>query len=230
MNPKVLIVEDKMIVAQDIKDILQSMGCIVTDIVSSGESAIESFISTRPEIILMDIRLKGKMDGIQTSKKIQALGPATIIYLTAHSDPKILQSAFETHPTNFIVKPFNTQDIQIAIGLAQSRLADEINNGSHILFRHQGILEKLPIDEILFAKADGSYTIIQTADKTLTASFNLAHFLEQVDGQFLRVHRSYVIHMDHVDSISANKIFIGSHAIPVSRSFKNEFLKRFKSK
>ncbi len=228
MNLKVLIVEDKVIVAQDIKDILISMGCVVTDIVRSGESAIESFKRDQPEIILMDIRLKGRLDGIETAKRIQELSKATIIYLTAHSDPNILHSAFETHPINFIVKPFSTKDIQIAIGLAQSRLEDQVN-GSHILFRHQGILEKIPIEIIQFAKADGSYTIINTIEKSLTAAFNLTHFLQQVGNEFIRVHRSYVVHLNHVDSFSSNKVYIGSHEIPVSKSFKNGFLERFKS-
>ncbi|XOV92256.1 MAG: LytR/AlgR family response regulator transcription factor [Bacteroidota bacterium] len=229
MMPKVLIVEDKMIVAQDIKTILESMQCIVSGIASSGESAIEAFQQNAPDIILMDIRLKGDMDGIEASKKILELGNASIIYLTAHSNPKILQSAFETQPVNYLVKPFSEKELEIAIGLATASLKKQKNKNNYILFRHNGILERIPYDEIFFAKAYGSYTTIHTNDKSYTASFNLNHFEAKVDDRFFRIHRSFVVSLDKIERYSSHKVFMGKYEIPVSRTCRQDFLSRFQS-
>lgn len=115
---KILIAEDETIVALDIKKKLVKLGYNVTDIVSSGEKAIEKAGETTPDLILMDISLEGDMDGIEAAKRIRSRYDIPIIYLTAHSDKKTLDRAKVTEPLGYIVKPFERGSLHAAIEMA----------------------------------------------------------------------------------------------------------------
>ena len=117
-NEKILIVEDEGIVILHIRKALESLGYIVADIVSSGEEAIIKATEIRPDLVLMDIVLKGAIDGIEAADKIRAILSIPVIYLTAHADEGTLQRAKVTEPFGYIVKPFRERDLQIAIEFA----------------------------------------------------------------------------------------------------------------
>ncbi|MDH5743112.1 MAG: response regulator, partial [Candidatus Aminicenantes bacterium] len=85
-NPKILIVEDENIIALDIRSMLEDLGYMVSDIVSSGEDSIKKASKTRPDLILMDIKLKGSLDGVSAGEEIFKQFRIPIVYLTAYSD------------------------------------------------------------------------------------------------------------------------------------------------
>ena len=221
MNPKVLIVEDKVIVAEDIKEILESNNCTVSGIATSGEMALRMYTKERPDIILMDLRLNGNYNGIETSAKILEKDEVPIIYLTAHSDSTTLNAALQTNPANYLVKPFDEKDLRIALRLAMNTSFPQTRT-NFLSFRHKGIMEKIPINEILYAKANGSYTIVYTSKKQYTASFNLNQFLQKVTTQFVRIHRSYVVNKTKIHRYTSKFLFIGSLKVPISRSYRKE--------
>ncbi|MGV2827907.1 EAL domain-containing protein [Myxosarcina sp. GI1(2024)] len=113
-----LVVEDETIVAQDLQAILEFMGYGVPAIADSGESAIEKAAQLKPDLILMDIRLIGDMDGITAANVIYQNFDIPIIYVTAHSDPDTLKRAKISQPFGYILKPFQEQEIKIAIEIA----------------------------------------------------------------------------------------------------------------
>ncbi len=115
---KIMIVEDEWITAEDIRMSLQSLGYIVTSLVTSGEEAIKNEEKDKPDLALMDIMLKGKMDGIEAASQISSCYNIPIIYLTAYADEKILERARITEPFGYIVKPFVNEDLKIAIEIA----------------------------------------------------------------------------------------------------------------
>jgi CheY-like chemotaxis protein len=118
---KILIVEDEKIVALGIKRMLKNMGYIVPSIASSGEEAIRKAQVTFPDLVLMDIMLKGDIDGITAAKQIIDELDIPVIYLTAYSDENILQRAQETRSSGYITKPFEETDLQNTIELALYR-------------------------------------------------------------------------------------------------------------
>jgi CheY-like chemotaxis protein len=124
---RILVVEDETIVAMDIAGTLRKLGHEVTDTVPSGEQAIESVTGNRPDLIFMDIGLKGKMDGIETAAKIREQFNIPVIFLTAFVDEKTLDRAKETLPAGYLTKPFEENDLRIAIevGLYRARLEKE---------------------------------------------------------------------------------------------------------
>jgi CheY-like chemotaxis protein len=115
---KIMIVEDEWITADDIGMSLQSLGYTVTSMVTSGEEAIQKAEKDKPDLVLMDIMLKGKMDGIEAASQIRSCYNIPIIYLTAYADEKILERAKITEPFGYIVKPFVNEDLKIAIEIA----------------------------------------------------------------------------------------------------------------
>jgi PAS domain S-box-containing protein len=114
----IMVVEDERIVALDLVATLKSLGYIVDASVGSGEAAIEHAIRLRPDLVLMDIRLTGEMDGIQAAQSIKKELDVPIIYLTAHSDDPTLVRATSTAPFGYIVKPFKSADLHCAIEIA----------------------------------------------------------------------------------------------------------------
>ncbi len=117
-KPKILIAENEKIIAIDIKNILHRIGCDVLDIVSSGEEVIRKVKEAKPDLILMDISLDGALDGIETAEVISSDYDIPVIYLTAFNDRETLQRARITEPYGYLVKPFDSREIEIAIDMA----------------------------------------------------------------------------------------------------------------
>jgi two-component system cell cycle sensor histidine kinase/response regulator CckA len=120
-KPKLMIVEDDQIVAMDLQGILQSLGYAVSAVVSRGEEAIEKAAQTRPDLALMDIRLRGDMDGIETAERIRARFDIPVVFLTAYADEATLERAKLTAPLAYVIKPFDQRELHSAIEVALYR-------------------------------------------------------------------------------------------------------------
>ena len=118
---RILIVEDQNITALDIRRTLQEFGYDPVGPVVSGKDAVMSALTNRPDVILMDIILKGPMDGIDTAQVIQSQYRCPVIYVTAHSDQSMLDRAKVTEPSGYILKPINEQELYVAIEMALYR-------------------------------------------------------------------------------------------------------------
>lgn len=118
VSTNILIVEDERIVALDIKSSLESLGYTVTGIVASGEAALAKVAESQPDLVLMDINLKGDMDGVETAEQIRAHFSIPVIYLTAYADNNTLQRAKLTEPFGYILKPFEEKELNISIEMA----------------------------------------------------------------------------------------------------------------
>ena len=108
---KVMVVEDEGIVSIDIRNILTRLGYLVTDVAFSGEEAVEKTKKNCPDVVLMDIGLKGKIDGIMAARKIQEFCGIPIIFLTGFADENTLSRAKEVKPAGYIIKPINEDEL-----------------------------------------------------------------------------------------------------------------------
>ncbi|KWT83502.1 diguanylate cyclase domain-containing protein [Candidatus Magnetominusculus xianensis] len=115
---KILLVEDEAIVALEVKDRLQNMGYTVVDIISHGEDVYEAAQRTNPDLILMDIKLKGPVDGIEAATHIRTELDIPVIYLTAYSNDELRDRALKSCPSGYIIKPFKEIELNILIKLA----------------------------------------------------------------------------------------------------------------
>ena len=115
---RILVVEDESIVAEDLRNSLINLGYTVPSIAYSGEKAIKTAEDMCPDLVLMDIVLKGKMDGIEAAKEIGKNNDIPIVYLTSYSDEQILERAKITEPYGYIIKPFKERELHISIEIA----------------------------------------------------------------------------------------------------------------
>jgi len=122
---KILIVEDEVIIADDLKNCLSNFGYNVCDIVSSGEEAIIKAAESNLDLILMDIVLNGEIDGITTARHIYDTYHIPIIYITAYSGNDILSKAIKTNPFGYIIKPFKERELYSTIELALKKYLKE---------------------------------------------------------------------------------------------------------
>ncbi len=165
-STKILVVEDEVIVSKTITSQLKQLGYIVTATASSGEMAIAKVIETPPDLILMDIVLKGSMDGIATAAQIREQIDIPIIYLTAYADDSTLQRAKETQPFGYIVKPFTADDLRVAVemGLFKHQVARELQDNRDQL----ATLLRSMSDGVIATDAEGVITFMNPAAEALT--------------------------------------------------------------
>jgi PAS domain S-box-containing protein len=122
---EILVVEDERIIALNLKENLESLGYSVVAIAPSGEKAIEKATQLHPDLVLMDIRLQGNIDGIQAAQQIWENLSIPVIYVTGHSDRSTLERAKLTAPFGYILKPVKERELSVAISIALQRYERE---------------------------------------------------------------------------------------------------------
>ena len=115
---KILIVEDEAIIAAEIESNLQSLGYEITSVVNTGKKAIEKVEIDKPDIILMDIRIKGEMDGIDAAEIIRSRFGVPVIFSTAYTDEERIQRAKITMPFGYLLKPIQDRDLKVTVEMA----------------------------------------------------------------------------------------------------------------
>lgn len=235
MKIKVLIVEDEVLVAEDIAGDLRTDGFEVTNIAISSNEALQAIEHNPPHIILMDINIKGEIDGIETAELINQEFQTPIIYVTSNTSSQFVSRAIKTGPHAIITKPYNYKDLAIAIELALDKHNEIVIQNEQKVINLDSIYvkcgeyhRKVLLEDVLYIEADGSYCKVYTKECNYTFSFNLNHFQKQIASPKLkRVHRSYIVNFFNVDGFDKNTILIGDKIIPVSSPFRNEVYKCF---
>ena len=240
-SAKILVVEDEMIIGANISLQLTKLGYEVIGVIPRGEEALNYIKDNRPDIILMDIHLKGKLDGIETAQQIQKKYDTPIIYLTANADEAHFNRAKSTKPQAFISKPFKKLDLQRAIELTLSRIEEEkeAENGmvenaystfvlsDSIFVKHLDKMVKIIINDILYAEAERNYCRIYTKNKEYLLVLTLKDLDEKLpNAHFLRIHRSFIINISKIDELGNTHVVVASKAIPISKNYRNELMQR----
>ncbi len=163
---RIMIVEDEQLVARDIKSRLEQLGYSVVTTVSSGKDAIQKASKLKLDLVLMDIVLKGNMDGIEAAKKIRERFNIPIIYLTAHADLSKLERAKMTEPAGYILKPFQHKDLRFSIEIAFSKQEREekLWRESRLLF---SVLKSMS-DGVIITNSSSLVTFMNPSAEVLT--------------------------------------------------------------
>ncbi|WP_194776779.1 LytR/AlgR family response regulator transcription factor [Pararhodonellum marinum] len=228
---KILIVEDELVIAEDLKDILEEMGYEVCGIAVSAREALAMIEEKSPDLALLDIHIKGGKDGIALAAEINEHYHLPFIMLTSYSDMQTLNRAKEVHPYGYLVKPYNEKDILACIEMSMANFAKEQAKKSHeenqedfvlkdsMFIRTNGMLVKLKLDEIIYFEADANYTQVHTKSK----KYVIRSILKELEGKldanrFVRIHKSFLINLEEIDSIQSESVQIAGKEIPISRN------------
>lgn len=190
---KILIVEDERISAEEMRRSLEYMGYAVTSIVSSGEGAVKEAESSRPDLILMDVKLKGRIDGVEAAKRIRARDDIPIIYITALSDKQTLERIKETEPLGYVHKPIEDKELYTAIEMAlwRHKMERRLKESEE---RFRSIFEGSR-DAVFIAGEDSRFVEVNEAASALTG-YSKAELLKMSipdlhEGDDLNVYNKY---------------------------------------
>lgn len=242
----ILVVEDESIVAKDIQHSLKKLGYNVVDVVSTGESAIVSAKEKQPDLVLMDIMLKGPMSGIEAAKMIREELNIPIIFLTAYADESTFNKAKITEPYGYIIKPFKEIDLHTTIEMAiyKHQKVSEVQKERDLLYslvenkesgmgsifiRSNAKLVRVKSSEILFVEALKDYVIVQTSAERYTIHSTMKDILAKLpQAEFVRVHRSFIVRLDQIAAIDYPNLILekDKKMIPIGGSYKDELIAR----
>ena len=234
---KIGIVEDEVIIADHIAEILVKLGYDVAEPAASYAEAVQMIDDEKPDLLLIDIQLRGKRDGIELAAKINENYHIPFIFLTANADASTIDRAKKVNPSSYLIKPFTRDDlyasIEVCLHNASSTKSEKTEaNSSYIisnaLFIKDGQhFNKVKIADILYLESEHVYVNVHTAAKAFLVRTSLQDYLENFDSiNFIRIHRSYVINLDHIQSVSSEYVIINGVTLPVGKSFRNNLLAR----
>lgn len=222
---RALIVEDELIIAEDIADILSDNEYEVVDLCKSYNAAVFSIEKHQPDILLLDIKLKGEKDGIDLAHKVRAEYKIPFIFISSHSDSGTVKRAVEVNPYGYLIKPFEDSDVLVAVEVALNNFAKEQSNQLNdfilndcLFVRDKNLSVKIPMSDIAYLKAEGNYSTIYTQDKNYVLRSTLKDLENKLPKkQFYRSHKSYVVNLKHVTAINADSIYINNERLPIGR-------------
>ncbi|GAB4254467.1 MAG: hypothetical protein Kow0079_10720 [Vicingaceae bacterium] len=241
---RIFVVEDESIVSKDIQQSLKKLGFEIAGAASSGEKAIEKIEETKPDLVLMDIMLKGEMSGIDTAEIVKEKFNIPVIYLTAYADEGTLSKAKVTEPYGYIIKPFKEIDLLTSIEMALYKHGKEVEviKERDFLYslveqKEEGVmfvksnsrLVKVNTADILFIEALKDYVVINTPTAKYTIHSTMKDIEKKLSSkEFIRVHRSYIVRIDKIASIEQPNIIIEGNKkmIPIGGSYKEDLYKR----
>ncbi|MBI35206.1 MAG: DNA-binding response regulator [Flavobacteriales bacterium] len=249
-NTKVFILEDENIVAKDIEQSLKKLGYEVIGTASSGEKVKELLESgLKPEIFLMDIMIKGSMDGIEVAEYVKENYNLPVIFLTAYADENTLSKAKITEPYGYILKPFKEIDLHTTIEMAlykhqktaemkkeldvYSTLVSESENGKDYIFvKNKSKLIKISVEDLFYVEALKDYVNFHSRHGKYTIHSTMKDVESKLPNKFFaRVHRSFIVNLDKILSIEHvnGRLQLEGleKSIPIGGSYKDELLEKF---
>jgi DNA-binding LytR/AlgR family response regulator len=231
MKIKCIIIDDEPLARKGIKeyvediDYLELCGEFDTPVKAAG------MLSEKPvDLIFLDIQMP-KINGIDFLKSLTH--PPLVIFTTAY--PQFAVQGFELNAIDYLLKPFSFERFMKAVMKAKAVMTGSIKteavsvatSDDHFFIKTDNKLLKIRFDEILFIEALQNYISIQTTDKKYISYLTFKSMEESLPQElFLKVHKSYLVSIAKISSITGNELTVGNHHIPVSRGLKDEVMER----
>ena len=245
MPINILVTEDESIVRKDIERCLGNLGYNVIASADNGEDAISLAMKHKPDLALMDIMIKGDMNGIAAAEEIKRNMDIPVVFLTAYADESTLNDAKMAEPHGYILKPFKDVDIQTAIEMALHKhgkereirqetdflrsLTEHKEDSDVIFVKNRSRLVRVKNEDLLFVEALKDYVVVHTKEESYTIHSTMKDVETKLVGSdFLRVHRSFIVNIEAIESIKYAMISIQGmdKEIPVGGSYKDSLASR----
>lgn len=227
---KCLVVDDNKMARTALRQLISQVDFLELKEESADPVTAFNYLKKEPvDLVFLDIEMPG-MSGLELIKNLEKR--PLIILITANKDYAL--EAFELNVADYILKPVSLSRFMAAVSKAKELFDNkdqkvELNekDKEYIFVRSNSLLVKIKINDILYIQALGDYVNIYTANSRNTVHITLKGIEEKLSNKkFYRLHRSYLIAIDHVDKVEENTAFIGKHPIPIGEQFKKDLLKK----
>jgi two-component system, LytTR family, response regulator LytT len=240
---RILIVEDEKIHLEDILITIEELGHECIGSTDDPLEALELAEQHRPDVVIQDINLNGKISGIKLAQKMIQLYQLPVIFVTSYRDATTINQALDVKPVTYLTKPVQVGDLEVALTMAQRFKIDQENlietaelkeqKDDFIFVKVGDKLQKVNFTDILLVQTDAkNYCTIITSDNKKYAVRNTIQALLAIlpASFFMQVHRAYIVNMQFVESYveSEQCIVIKKYDVPVGRTYKEMIHQRFK--
>ncbi|MCB0738270.1 MAG: DNA-binding response regulator, partial [Bacteroidetes bacterium] len=212
-NIRILIVEDEVIIADNMADILAGYGYDVIGIASSYYQAVELIEENIPDIAIIDIKIKGRKSGIDLAEFINDEYQFPFIFLSSNSDSETLSEAKAVEPQTFLVKPFNDKELFTSIEVALHNFArnkkalesSSVAIKESLFIKKESSFLRLDFADIMFIKSNSVYVDIHTIyGNTELVRGSLGDYTNRLNANFFRCHRSCIVNLEYIQEIKQN--------------------------
>ncbi len=241
-----LIVEDERLYGDLLCEYLEALGHDVLGPVASAAEGLALFAALRPDLVLLDIGLRGPLDGVELAGQLLRQRPVPLIFITAFADRTTFERARAVGPAAFITKPFEAATVRNAVELALFNFASaaatpapaapplpwaqDMLLGEAFFLKDKAGLTKIPCPEVLYVEAGDKYCVLMRANGSRhTLRMSLREVAETLAAHgFVQVHRSFVINARHLEAVDpvGFTLRVGRHTLPLGRSYKDDLLRR----
>lgn len=228
---KIVVVEDEIIIADHLCETLEDLGYEVFEPAMTFTEGKELIDSVAPDIAILDIHLSGRKDGIDLAKYIRENHDIPFIFLTSYADKSTLERAKQVNPPAYLIKPFNKEELYTSIEIAlfnyQKTKVTEVKKKDFIFIKQKQLFIKIYFNDILFLKSDHVYTeiFVKNGEKYIIRE-SLGEYANQLNEDFVRVHRSFIVNFQYISKIEPNQLIINEFEIPISKQHRNEILEK----
>lgn len=243
----ILIVEDEVFIAQDLKETLEEVGYKNVFKARNYTQAVEILNSKNIDFAMLDINLNDSMTGIDVGNYILKNLNIPFVYLTSYSDSETIAKVKHTKPSAYLLKPFNRDHLLASLDIAllnfysSKNMVDESENelekhtsdieliiNGNLVIKDKKYFIKIPLEDIFWMESDKNYIDVITAERKYTIRGSLKKLSEELPASFIKCHRQYIINLNYVTGFSSNLILLGDVKIPVSRNEQELILKKLK--
>jgi DNA-binding LytR/AlgR family response regulator len=244
---KVLIVEDEIVFSELLTMHLEELGYEVLGPCPAAAEAQAVFRELRPDLVLLDVGLRGEVDGIELASALVAIQPTPLIFITAFTDRETFERARAVKPAAYLNKPFTATTVQHAVELALQNFVrpetvaeseDEfITTWSQdmlvrdaFFLKERNMLVKVRQQDVLWIEADGRYSmLVRAGGRKHALRITLRDLATSLPPHlFVQVHRSVIINADHLEQVDPvdGTVVVSGHSLPLGRSYKDQLLRR----
>lgn len=237
---KILIVEDDISFALELEMILDEIGYQIIAAVDNSAEALDVIFSKEPDLILMDIDIKGNLSGTEIGQKIKHLN-IPIIFITSFDDRERYEEARQSNMAAYLVKPTNTFTLQSTIDLIVQKITennhqstkekeDETIFDTSVFVKKNKTYHKILLENIQYIEAAGNYSFLYIDKDKFISNLKLKEIEKKLPPHsFMKVHRSYMMNLNYFSSIDIEENAImmeNGNTLPISRSNKQTLLNR----
>lgn len=240
---RIMIVEDDQVVRTNLQLLLEEENYELSGFVDNAQDALELFKKDRPDLIICDININGDVDGIELVKQINEIDHVPVLFLTSIDEKEVFEKAKSANPYAFITKPIERGLLQRSIELAFQNMSTPVSeNGTSNSDWNRDVmlkdcfftkignkLKKINLEDIDYIEVEGKYCSVVVNTRRVNVKISLKDFIQKLpENQFLRISRNFVVNVDKIEDIDTfnYQVKLGDREIPISRTYKDNLIKR----